>query len=546
MTPEDFAFYEKVSPVINGKKELIPPPTLCPDCRLQRQLSFRNERKLYRRTCDLTGKPIISIFAPDGQTTVYRQEEWWSDRWDPFSYGREIDFSRPFFEQYSSLLRTVPFPHIHMESCENTEYGNLCWGSKNGYLIFGSDKCEDCSYSYLLNECRDCVDCAFCKNCERCYELLDSERCHRCTFSQGLVHCDEVHCSLNCKSCQNCIGCAGLNQKRFHLFNQPLSEGEYRSKVSTLLSSRDAIADARQRALALDRPLPHLAARLLQCEHCTGDDLSSCKNCTDCFDGKGGQDCVRAQNMPSKAADCHDIFAAGYGAELCYDCLGVTSLNTCFSFLIYPSGSNILYSALCGSCDFLFGCAGLRRKQYCILNKQYTKEEYERLVPKIIERMRSDGEWGEFFHTTLSPFAYNETAAHERFPLTKEGIEQRGWRWKEVKDEMPKVSRTIAASQLLENIDDVSEDILNCVVTCKATRRPYKIIKQELDFYRTMHLPLPHFHPEERHRRRMALRNPRKLWKRNCAKCEADIQTTYAPERPESIYCEKCYLKEVY
>jgi hypothetical protein len=28
-------------------------------------------------------------------------------------------------------------------------------------------------------------------------------------------------------------------------------------------------------------------------------------------------------------------------------------------------------------------------KEYCILNKQYTKEEYEILVPKIIEHMKT-------------------------------------------------------------------------------------------------------------------------------------------------------------
>jgi len=31
--------------------------------------------------------------------------------------------------------------------------------------------------------------------------------------------------------------------------------------------------------------------------------------------------------------------------------------------------------------------------KYCILNKQYSKEEYEELVPKIIEHMQKTGEW---------------------------------------------------------------------------------------------------------------------------------------------------------
>ncbi|HRI36281.1 MAG TPA: hypothetical protein PK765_04380 [bacterium] len=59
-------------------------------------------------------------------------------------------------------------------------------------------------------------------------------------------------------------------------------------------------------------------------------------------------------------------------------------------------------------------------KSYCILNKQYTEEEYNTLVPKIIAHMRETGEWGEFFSPNLSPFGYNETVAMEYFPLTKE------------------------------------------------------------------------------------------------------------------------------
>jgi hypothetical protein len=51
------------------------------------------------------------------------------------------------------------------------------------------------------------------------------------------------------------------------------------------------------------------------------------------------------------------------------------------------------------------------------LNKQYTKEEYNILVPKIIEHMISTGERGEFFPPKYAPFGYNESLANEYFPL---------------------------------------------------------------------------------------------------------------------------------
>jgi CxxC-x17-CxxC domain-containing protein len=73
-----------------------------------------------------------------------------------------------------------------------------------------------------------------------------------------------------------------------------------------------------------------------------------------------------------------------------------------------------------------------------------------------------------------------------------------------------------------------------------------RIIKQELEFYRKHNLPVPKKHPDVRHSERMKLRNPRKLFDRKCSKCGKDIKTTYAPDRPENVYCEECYEKEVY
>jgi hypothetical protein len=160
--------------------------------------------------------------------------------------------------------------------------------------------------------------------------------------------------------------------------------------------------------------------------------------------------------------------------------------------------------------------------------------------------MQKTGEWGEFFPAGIAPFAYNETTASLYFPLTAKEARAKGFPWREAKDEPLMVSKTILASKLPPSIDDIPDDILNWAITCEATARPFKIVKQELEFYREHRLPVPHFHPDERHRRRMALRNPRRLWSRKCAKCQKPIETTYAPERPETVYCENCYLKEVY
>ena len=86
--PEDFAFYDKIK---------VPAPTFCPECRMMRRMIFRNQRHLFRRKDDRSGKEIFSSFPASAPLKVYEREFWWSDGWEPMDYGRDYDFSRPFF-----------------------------------------------------------------------------------------------------------------------------------------------------------------------------------------------------------------------------------------------------------------------------------------------------------------------------------------------------------------------------------------------------------------------------------------------------------------
>jgi len=61
---------------------------------------------------------------------------------------------------------------------------------------------------------------------------------------------------------------------------------------------------------------------------------------------------------------------------------------------------------------------------------------------------------------------------------------------------------------------------LNWAIECEITKKPFKIIREELEFYRKHNLPIPRRHPDQRHLDRMKLRNPRKLFMRKCDKCK--------------------------
>jgi hypothetical protein len=99
ITNVDIEFYKKVSPVFGSQKYLIPPPT---------RMAFRNERKLYKRKCSATGADIVSLYHPESKYTIYDPKYWWSDKWSPMDYGRDIDLSKSFFEQYAELAISIP------------------------------------------------------------------------------------------------------------------------------------------------------------------------------------------------------------------------------------------------------------------------------------------------------------------------------------------------------------------------------------------------------------------------------------------------------
>ena len=102
-------------------------------------------------------------------------------------------------------------------------------------------------------------------------------------------------------------------------------------------------------------------------------------------------------------------------------------------------------------------------------------------------------------------------------------------------------------------IENVNYSIINEIIECKHAGEcnqqctiAFKITEDELVFYKKMNIPLPTLCYNCRHYERLKKRNPMKLWDRKCIKCNKDIKTSYAPERPEIVYCEECYKKEIY
>ena len=184
---------------------------------------------------------------------------------------------------------------------------------------------------------------------------------------------------------------------------------------------------------------------------------------------------------------------------------------------------------------------------------------------------------GQFFPAAISPFPYNDSLAQDYFPLTKKEAESRGLRWY---DRDPRDYRvTLPHQKLPEEIGGVSDNIIGEMISCSSQdseaerashprcATAFRIIPAELQFYRRMNIPVPHKCSYCRLQERLARRNPRKLWSRECQcagatslsgtykniishahglnPCPNKFETSYSPERLGIAYCEDCYNAEV-
>jgi hypothetical protein len=536
---EDRKFYEMM-----GASE----PTLCPDCRFQRRVAWRNERHLYQDKCDLCERNMVSLFSPESKYTVYCQQCWWSDKWNPMEYGRDFDFNRPFFEQFAEMMKNIPMCNLQnaFHGLENSEYVNYTSDAKNCYLVFATNYLEDCMYSSYIWESKDVLDCSYSTKLELCYQCIDCDNLYNCKFLQNSKNSSDCILGYELHNCKNCFGCVNLKNKEYHFFNEQLGKDEYVRRVEKIINNENEFYEAKKRFYKFSSKHPKRYVHQINCQNSTGDGLKNCKNCHHCFDGYGGEDLKWMINFPGEVKDCYDISGCAK-FELGIECHAIfPGYNVRYTNMSLNGGSNMTYCGFVDNGNNLFGCIGTKRAEYAILNKKYSKEEYETLTSRIIEHMKNTGEWGEFFPIDMSPFSYNETVAQEHFPLKRDQVLQKGWKWSDYNSPPPKADKVIPAERLPSNIKDIPDDILSWAIECAESKKPFKITPQELRFYRKTNLFIPKYHPDIRHLKRLELRNPRKLWDRKCDKCQKDIKTSYSPERPEKVYCEECYLKEVY
>lgn len=536
-----------------------PPPTLCAPHSLRQRLAFRNERHLYKRTCDLCKKDILAMFSPRSYAKTYCRECWYSDNWDPLQYGRPHDPSRSFIDQLIDLIREVPFFNLfQIGESVNSDYCNITFNSKDSYLSFSNIRSEGSLYCKNVDDGLDCTDCFCVTKSELLYDCVSVRDSYKSAYLTRSEKCSGCYLGRDLTDCQNCFGCVNLKYKQWYWYNEPLTEDEYIKRLSDALMSRSSFDEHIKKFKVFEKSLPVENATIRASEDSTGNYIYNSRNIRNSFfitDGENNGDCFRA------IWNSKDNYRTSYGGtfEKSYNSMTLPFTTSAIGCLGCEHSSFVSYCWYCQNTDSSFGCIGLRKKKFCILNTQYSETEYTILSEKIIGDMKERGEWGAFLAMEYSPWAYNESVGCEYFPLSKDECEGMGLRWE---DEQfgSRGKETIIVDSIPESINSVQDSITKEIIACASCGMNYKILKKELERLRNFHLPVPHLCQDCRFTTRFERHFVPILYSRECmcvklghghdaegmpgragSTCVRKFETTYRPEGKDIVYCKPCY-----
>ncbi len=505
------------------------------------------------------------MYHPSSPYVVWCHDCWWSDGWDGTDYATDYDLEKPLLDQFKELQLRVPREALIIINSTNCDYGNHVRSSKDVYFSYLVAGCENGIYSMWINNVKDVIASSKAVESELLAYCIDVSKCFRCAYLQDSSDCSECYFSYDLKGCSNCIFSWNLRNKSWYAFNRQVSKEEFEKiKSEAFAGGWVNHHEQEKRYFEIKKKALRRFAFILKSNNIEGNYLEGTNNAHWCFDGFNVKDVKSVASILNSGRGMYSYSIGVEPVEFFYACSvikGGTNLKFCF---------NLANSADCSYCDSLITCSsctastGLKKKEYCLLNKQYTKDEYTRILADCERR----GELEKHPGAAFSTFAYNETVAHDHYPLEESHARELGYGWQ---SDFQYTTRkeTLSSDKIPDNIKDVTENISKEILSCVLCGRNYRIIPAELQFYKRFNLPLPRKCPQCGFAERRADRQPYRLWLRRCQclssesstkkngyrntashfhgneSCPNEFETSYAPDRKEIIYCESCYQAEI-
>ena len=391
------------------------------------------------------------------------------------------------------LQEKVPRPHQGCKNNFNCDWCEDVWESKNCYLSRALFKCENLSYGYRVLTSKDSFDLVYCFDLQRSYNCLFCHNSFNLNFSENSKDCVDSNFLFDCRNCQNCTMSWNLRNKRYCIRNVQYTKEEYEKELAKFNfgSYKNIVILKEEFKRILKNEAVHRENFNIKTTNSTGNYMTNCDKCINVFSWENSQNCqncIRGLNSKDSIDQAFTWNTENSGNN------GTVDGGYQIKHSAHSVGRYSEYIDNCLEVEYCFGCVGLRKKKYCILNKQYTKEEYEKLKAKIVLDMGE--EYGEFFPYSMGICDYNFSASILYFPqTTKEEILREGGYWSE---EDFSSEDGISSLELPDAIKDTDLGICNQALICPQTHYRFNISQSEFEFHKNNNFALPREHFDRR------------------------------------------------
>lgn len=540
MTEEEIGWYRKFN---------VPPSTISPVNRWRLMTSYFCGWQWWYAKHPETGKPVLSFVHPATGYKVLPEKEWFQKDFSHITH--EYNSEQPFFEQFYQMHKQIPVTSsIDVKESINS-ISLVSLGDEDSFFTLGCRAKRSFNCSCAL-DIEDCAEIVWADNLQNCFNVTQSNNLFGCRYVKESRDCINSMLLFDCRNCENCFGAFNKRNKKYLWFNEELSKDEWEKRFSEIdLSCRSKIKPYIEKfheTIGQEAIWPENFIEAS--ENCTGEYISGGTNLSNCFASK-----------PTSKDMFWVCFAHG-GCSNCAFCAGVYYNTDCY-YSVSANSSRSLYcyeafrcqeTEYCQyvfDCEYCFGCSGIRRKKFCIFNKQYSEDEYWQKLDEIKCNMLDRGEYGEFFPAKYSPSYYPDAGAlvldaqdmGEAFGALDFDPESMGAIGEPLYDE----SKMRSTEEIPDCINSVkSEEWVGVPIMDPKVNRRFGFVRPEIEFYKKNQIPLPNVHFIPRIKQLYFESNSGVFDQSTCDKCKKKItiarNITY---KNRKIYCKPCYLEYI-
>ncbi|MFC1788101.1 hypothetical protein ACFLZY_02675 [Patescibacteria group bacterium] len=538
MTEEEIGWYKKFN---------VPPSGVSPLNRMKYLTEKWPSGQYWYNKHPETGKMIVSGVHPATGIKVLPDVEWF-DR-DFSAIKKDVDFEVSIIDQLYDLRQKVPSNASRDYEKSENSISLASFGDINSYFVVGC-KSKNTFHSIVGWDTEDSAEIYNCNAIRKSFQIVHSDKMYQCNFAKECNSCLNSSFLFDCRNCENCFGATNKRNKKYLWFNEQLSSEEWeRRRAEVDLGSRKVVEEYLEKFSQLVKDAVWPENFNEKTEGCIGEYLTNCNDCRYVYFANQSARNIFwgafAMQGPQDCAFC----AEASGSQEIYYCSAATNSFLCKFSLWVSRCKELEYSIDCYDCEYCFGCVGLRKKQFCIFNKQYSEEDYWKKVDEIKCVMLDRDEYGKFLPPKFSPTHYVDCGATKYQLADLEFGKAIGANLFDPNSEGA-IGDELAQAQVVHQVTEVPDHVKGMgdwagkVLFDPVYKRRFSYLSPEIKLYQQLNIAPPREHTTFRTQKMVTSSNSGVFEPAQCDQCKKKLIISLNKTYPNrTIYCKPCYLK---